>query len=1532
MSKTDPQSATAFSSRPYYQLLLQWLFLALTATTVFASHTAVAQSQDFWTYRSQNYPTKAAALAAMYAYSSGNSVLTQESIASESPAVVTYQYSAPPVLIGYTDWWYCGSLNGLADPACRPTANPSDALPTEAADFASLQAGVASYYAPCTPNLTLVSDWAPFSNGNFNYPNGVGVLGEAKYWQTPHYTPRGSPNCIAIGYDEWPLFRERSPQCPNYYNPWTSYAQEYCTDSHVEQITHQLLECAQNGSASPTVGDPCDVSTGDFSQDESDYSGAGLSFQRYYHSAVLESHHTLGVGWTHSYAGYLVLTNGVPTGLLRPDGHHDAIQMIGTSYESLSGAGIHIQHSGSDWTAYLSSGALEVYGPTGQLMQEVTPAGLVTTMAYNASGQIATVTGPFGHSLQFAYDGNGRLTQVTEPDGSSTITFAYDSNNNLISATYPDGTVRQYLYENSSFPNNLTGIVDESNARFLTVQYDPTTGAVTSSQQAGGAQAVSIVYGSNGAVVTDALNATNTYTFTNDPGYAPRLINVVRNGLTQSFAVPAGSTDPQRRVTQATDPNGNIATYSYDPDHLTSKTEAYGTPRTRTTSYQYLAMNTALPTLVTEALRQTSYSYYSGTNNVQTKTITDTTVSPNVSRTWTYTYDGYGRVLTVDGPRTDVADVTTYTYYTCTTGAQCGQVQTVSDAAGNATTYNAYNANGQPLTITDPNGVITILAYDLRQRLTSRTTSGEVTSFSYYPIGLVHTVTLPDGSFVQYTYDGAHRLTQVSDRGGNSTVYTLDAMGNRVAENTYDPGSVLHHTHSRVINALNQLYQDVNAAGTAAVTTTYAYDNNGNQTGIDAPLSRNTGNTYDELNRVNQVTDPESGVTQLAYDQNDNLTSVTDPRSLITSYRYDGFGDLVTQVSPDTGTTAKTYDSGGNLSTATDARGAVSSYTYDALSRVTSVAYSLSGTTDQTVAFTYDAGTNGKGHLTGASDANHSMSWGYDALGRAISKTQTVGSIARTVAYGYTNADLTSVTTPSGQTVGYGYNANHQITSVTVNGVTLLNNAAYEPFGPINGWTWGNGTATVRAYDADGNVSLVNAGGEANSYAYDDASRIASISNAANSNLSWAYGYDVMDRLNAANSTPWQETFTFDADGNRLTQGGSYASTFTISPTSNRIAGSSNYFWGPLGYDARGDVVSVNVSGEGPVALSYNAAGLMVQMKNAATGESGTVFYNALGQRIHKTSPLFGDTTFVYDEAGHLIGEYDDAGNLIEEMVWLGEVPVATLRPNGSGGVDVFYVHTDHLNTPRKITRPSDNAFVWRWDSDPFGNNAPNEDPSDLGTFISNLTLPGQYIDEDTGLSYNGARYYDPAASRYFESDPIGLKGGVNTYVYVNGNPLRFADPRGLIKWNGQVHGYGASAGVGASFQIYTLTSECKAGKQAWAKVYAVGPTAGADVEGLPPISFSYEEGVDFKDQTNVPDPNVFNGKYLSLGVGGSPMIGFSCSSTKLGGADYAHGGATSTDCGWSYGFDIGASVTLGTSTVIDSDVEDCPCEKAGRQ
>jgi RHS repeat-associated protein len=204
-------------------------------------------------------------------------------------------------------------------------------------------------------------------------------------------------------------------------------------------------------------------------------------------------------------------------------------------------------------------------------------------------------------------------------------------------------------------------------------------------------------------------------------------------------------------------------------------------------------------------------------------------------------------------------------------------------------------------------------------------------------------------------------------------------------------------------------------------------------------------------------------------------------------------------------------------------------------------------------------------------------------------------------------------------------------------------------------------------------------------------------------------------------------------------------------------------------YDAAG-----NTKEYGPYTFTYNNRGRM----KSTSGKSTNYLYNALGQMIEKSGTL-GTTIFMQDEAGHLIGEYTSTGGLIEETIWLGDIPVATLRPNGSS-VNIFYVHTDHLNSPRKVSRPSDNKLEWRWDADPFGTTAANQNPAGLGTFVYGLRFPGQYYMAETGLNQNWNRDYDPLIGKYIESDPLGLKAGLNTYGYVNARPTLLIDPLGL--------------------------------------------------------------------------------------------------------------------------------------------------------
>jgi uncharacterized protein RhaS with RHS repeats len=104
-----------------------------------------------------------------------------------------------------------------------------------------------------------------------------------------------------------------------------------------------------------------------------------------------------------------------------------------------------------------------------------------------------------------------------------------------------------------------------------------------------------------------------------------------------------------------------------------------------------------------------------------------------------------------------------------------------------------------------------------------------------------------------------------------------------------------------------------------------------------------------------------------------------------------------------------------------------------------------------------------------------------------------------------------------------------------------------------------------------------------------------------------------------------------------------------------------------------------------------------------------------------------------------LLGEYDGAGKAIQETVYLGDLPVAVLKPSTNGSrsppnrLGINYVYADHLSTPRVLTRASDNKMVWRWDNaDPFGVDQPDQNPGRLGELTYNPRFPGQVFDKET--------------------------------------------------------------------------------------------------------------------------------------------------------------------------------------------------------
>jgi len=163
--------------------------------------------------------------------------------------------------------------------------------------------------------------------------------------------------------------------------------------------------------------------------------------------------------------------------------------------------------------------------------------------------------------------------------------------------------------------------------------------------------------------------------------------------------------------------------------------------------------------------------------------------------------------------------------------------------------------------------------------------------------------------------------------------------------------------------------------------------------------------------------------------------------------------------------------------------------------------------------------------------------------------------------------------------------------------------------------------------------------------------------------------------------------------------------------------------------------------------------------------------HNARGERVIKQAA--GTTThYLYDRAGNLIAETDGLGTATREYIHLAGLPLALVLP----GPELHTVHPDHLGSPQKMTDAT-GAVTWDARFRPFG-----EPHAIAGSAANDQRFPGQLLDPETGLHYNYFREYDPTLGRYVESDPIGLAGGLNTYAYVGGNPLRWYDILGLTR------------------------------------------------------------------------------------------------------------------------------------------------------
>ncbi len=1113
------------------------------------------------------------------------------------------------------------------------------------------------------------------------------------------------------------------------------------------------------------LGNPINPANGNKLLRELDYRSSGLvplAFERFYNSDSTTPTSTLGPRWRHSFDRSVRFVNNIAY-VFRADGRADAFKAPAGSntFGSESRREERLTRktdalgTTQGWTLVTATNnETEEYDATGRLIEIRDRAALTISLLYSdaatpspiapAAGFLIRVSNSLGKRLHLTYDASGRIRSMSDPAldrpaeaGDPQYEYAYGADGDLERVRFPDGTERHYHYNEPGMTiggvaHALTGITDENGVRFANYRYDA-DGRAVESEHAGGAGRVRLQTLPGGGArvenfVSEGLSSVREYSFS-------VLSNVSRSTSISGSPWPgcgpkARTYDPNGFLGSTTDWNGNLTQYSHDARGLeTLRVEAAGTPQERRITTEWHPFY-RLPARIAEPLRITTFLYGEPTDpnpgtrgSMLSRTIQATNDASGAQgfsatpigtpRTFAYTYNQNGQVLTVDGPRTDVPDATSNSYSPNDDPdvGKRGSLATTTNALGHVTQITGYDAHGKPLTIVDPNGLVTALTYDARQRLTSRSVGGELTSFEYDEVGQLTRVTLPDGSFLAYTYDAAHRPIQIADNLGNRVTYTLDLMGNRTREDVFDPASQLAQTRSRVYSNLNRLVQEIGGTSPATQVTSYGYDNQGNVTSITDPLNRVTVNAYDALNRLKQLTDPANGVTGYGYDGLDQLVLVSDPRSNTTGYTVDGLGNLVQQSSPDTGTTTSTHDAAGNLTTSTDAKGQSASYTYDALNRVTRILYNqATGSQLKQVDYVYDQGVSGIGRLTSVTETSavaavlQTTAYGYDQKGRIVSETRAIAGQTYTTAYAYDAAGrMTGITYPSGRTTSYGLDGLGRVSRIetTDGGETrvVVQDVTYQPLGPAKGFTFGNLQTYARSFDLDGRIASHSLAGPTKQLSFDAASRITQIAEPANPANTNTYGYDALDRLTNAVLPASTFAYSYDAMGNRLSKSiGGSTDIYSYPAMNNRLvsvtgaSGTRSYL-----HDANG-----SITGDGLNTFGYDARG---RLASATSGTSTTTFQvNALGQRVRKTSTP-GDTIYHYDAQGRLIAESTATGTPIREYFWLADQPVAVaVHGQAVGGcaanptVDMSNTYVPYARRERMEVhsgRPGERGWEW---------------------------------------------------------------------------------------------------------------------------------------------------------------------------------------------------------------------------------------------
>ena len=881
-----------------------------------------------------------------------------------------------------------------------------------------------------------------------------------------------------------------------------------------------------------------------------------------------------------------------------------------------------------------------------------------------------------------------------------------------------------------------------------------------------------------------------------------------------------------RQISSIVDQNDNRTDFKYDANaRLLEVTEAKGTPLERLSSLTYDTKYWIPNTIKRGDLTQTNVINELG----QIITTTQSSVqSGSVDKVTQYEYLANGLLSSMDGPRSGDIDKIKYTYDNF--GNLASIVKNINGLE-RVTNFTNYNSFGFPQQISYPSGIVdnfvynndgTVASkttvsgeksdvntylYDEFKRLISETDSnGEVRSFAYDLNNQLIKTTLPDGAQINRSYfsNGLIASENVSDTEGNTTTESSIALDENGRPLVIQQGNVSDRNKS-----------------------TNSYDANGNLVQTTSALGITEKWGYDALSRVVSHTDGLGNTYNFNYDINDNLIQAKDPLNAGSQpFNYRNGGVLTQEVNTDYGNKSYGYDESDLLTQFIFGTRKCDYLNIDAAERVgqttcSNTASSVDPTLIHSFGYTYDQSRFNNLDSVISNDAEYgaSDSYVYDEFGRMIGKSQTNKSVATwgattpilSVGYGYTPNDKPQVLRlASGRIVTFNYDQikKNQLKSISLNDTVIINNVNYNSAGFLTGWNWGAGSASYGvSYDASKNGTIKSITNQDNAgavnfsllYETDQDGRITQITR--NNGTYDKFSYDAGSRLisesrNNGEVNVYGIQYTYDQNGNRTSLAATGAhqqpqANVTYTYTGNKLSA------------INGNATQHNENAEliyGAFTPTYDNAGNRRRDQSIGDG-SGSQFYMAYNDKNQRTlrahiangSEWKADTIqYVYDEEGHLIGEYDSYGIPIVEYIWYKNKPIAAIYGESA---TIYWIVTDLNNTPRRLINSSDgSSIVWSWDSTAFGVGVP-----EIETVKFHLRFPGQVYDELTKQFYNHNRYYNPELGRYMEPDTAGLEFNPNPYVYANNNPIMYVDPTGK---NPVLIAMGVGAGLSSAIYI----------------------------------------------------------------------------------------------------------------------------------